>query len=246
MRNVALTLFPPLDYAAEEAINTLCTNLSFAGENVKKIMITSCHSSEGKTYLAMNLMRTMAKLGKGVVLVDADLRRSMIGNRYGLQYSVEEPLGLTHYLVGRASIDDVIYSTDIEGAYMIPVGRNVSDSLSLLNTPRLPYLLGKLAEQMDFVIVDAPPVGIIIDAAEIAKSCDGTLFAVNYNDVSRRELINAKKQIEQTGCKILGAALNNIEMDSYSNRKYYSKSYYSHYNLEPSPETKKRAKKRSE
>ena len=75
----ALTIrhFPPLSYACSEAVNTLCTNLSFAGENVKKIMLTSCHASEGKTFLSMNIMRTMAKLGKTVVLVDADLRRSM-------------------------------------------------------------------------------------------------------------------------------------------------------------------------
>ena len=232
MKNVAITLFPPLDYAAAEAINTLCTNLSFAGAAVKKIMITSCHASEGKSYLAMNIMRTMASLGKVVTLVDADLRRSQIGVEYGLQYSMPQPQGLTHYLAGMATLEDVVYATDIEGAYMVPVGREVSNSLSLLNTPRLPFLLDNLAKQMDFVIVDAPPVGVIIDAAEIAKSCDGTLFAVSYNEVARKELANAKRQIDQTGCRVLGAALNNIEMDSYTSRKYYNKSYYSHYNSE--------------
>lgn len=91
----ALTIrhFPPLSYACSEAVNTLCTNLSFAGENVKKIMLTSCHASEGKTFLSMNIMRTMAKLGKTVVLVDADLRRSMIGSKYGVQFQQEKPSG---------------------------------------------------------------------------------------------------------------------------------------------------------
>lgn len=63
--------FPELDYAGSEAFNTLSTNLSFAGETVKKIMITSCHASEGKSYLSMNLMRTLAQRGMKVALVDA-------------------------------------------------------------------------------------------------------------------------------------------------------------------------------
>ena len=62
MKQLKITKFPELDYAGSEAFNTLSTNLSFAGETVKKIMITSCHASEGKSYLAMNLMRTLASV----------------------------------------------------------------------------------------------------------------------------------------------------------------------------------------
>ena len=81
-----------------------------------------------------------------------------------------------------------------------------------------------LAKMADYVIVDAPPVGMVIDAAEIAKACDGTLIAVNYNDVSRQELLDVKQQIEQTGCPILGTVLNQVDYDNYMGRKYY-KSY---------------------
>ena len=72
MNNLTIGRFPPLSYACGEAVNTLCTNLSFSGENLRKIMITSCHAAEGKSFLAMNIMRTMAKCGKRVALVDAD------------------------------------------------------------------------------------------------------------------------------------------------------------------------------
>ena len=78
MKQLKITKFPGLDYAGSEAFNTLSTNLSFAGETVKKIMITSCHASEGKSYLSMNLMRTLAQRGMKVALVDADLRRSVV------------------------------------------------------------------------------------------------------------------------------------------------------------------------
>ena len=85
MKQLKITKFPELDYAGSEAFNTLSTNLSFAGETVKKIMITSCHASEGKSYLSMNLMRTLAQRGMKVALVDADLRRSVVNAQYGLQ-----------------------------------------------------------------------------------------------------------------------------------------------------------------
>ena len=102
-----------------------------------------------------------------------------------------------------------------------------------MTTPKLSQLLNWLSSKFDFVLVDAPPVGMLIDAAEIAKSCDGVLFVVNYNSISRRELLEAKQQIARSGCKILGAVLNNVSFDSYRSKKYYYKSYYNtHYESE--------------
>jgi len=230
MRSVTITRFSPLSYAGAEAVNMLCTNLSFSGENIKKIMFTSCHASEGKSYLSMNVMRTLAKLGKSVVLVDADLRRSMIIQRYGVQFTdEEEQVGLSHYLAGMADETSVVYETDILGAYIVPVGRKVSNSLPLLNSSRLQKLLDDLAAEFDYVIVDAPPIGLVIDAAQISKYCDGTVLVVGYNSVRRQELADAKAQIDQTGCPILGAVLNQTEYDNYLSKKYSYKSYYSHY-----------------
>ena len=230
MNSLEISRFPRLDYAGSEAVNTLCTNLAFAGENIRKIMLTSCHESEGKSHLSMNMMRTLAKLGKSVVLVDADLRRSVIESRFRLQYAnPEKRPGLAHLLVGRAEADEVIYQTDIPGAYMVPIGRIVTNPLPLLNSERLRSFLDLLAKQADYVIVDAPPIGMVIDAAQIAKSCDGSLIVVGYNAVHRQELIDAKTQLEQTGCPILGAVLNMVQYDDYMNRKYYNKSRYSNY-----------------
>lgn len=230
MNSLKFGRFPRLDYAGSEAINTLCTNLAFSGENVKKIMITSSHASEGKSHLSMNVMRTLARLGKSVVLVDADMRRSMIESRFNLQYAnPENKPGLAHLLAGRAEADEVIYQTDVAGAYMVPIGREITNPLPLLNSDRLGRLLDTLARQADYVIVDAPPVGMVIDAAQIAKFCDGTLIVVGYNTVHRQELIDVKNQMEQTGCPILGAVLNMVEYDDYMSRKYYNRSHYSSY-----------------
>ena len=230
MKTLQISKFPELSYAGTEAINTLCTNLTFSGDSIKRIMITSCHASEGKTMISMNILRTMAKLGKKVVLVDADLRRSVIGQKYGLRYPDANPAGITHLLAGMAEEADAVYSTDIQNAFIVPVVKTVSQSLSLLNSDRMKELLDSLAEYFDYVIVDAPPIGALIDAAQIARNCDGTLLVVNYNSVRKKELQDACHQLNQSGCPILGTVINQASLDSYLSRKYYYKSYYySHY-----------------
>jgi len=234
MKQLKITKFPALDYSGSEAFNTLSTNLSFAGENVKKIMITSCHASEGKSYLSMNLARTLAQRGMKVALVDADLRRSMINSNFGIRFEHDKSSdnGLSHFLAGMVDMDEVIYQTDITNMLMVPVGREVPNPLALLSSKHLTELLDMLAKMVDYVIVDVPPVGVVIDAAEIAKVCDGTLIAVHYNDVRRQELLDVKQQIEQSGCPILGTVLNQVDYDNYMGRKYYYKSYnkYGYYN----------------
>lgn len=229
MKQAQLTRLYPLDYACNEAINTLATNLTFTGPEIKSVMLTSTRSSAGKTFLSVNLIRTLAELGKRVVLLDTDMRRSIIETKYGLKCSEGKLLGLAHYLAGMCEIEDVLYETDLTGAYIVPIGRKVSNSLALLSTPRFTMLVEALSKQFDYVIVDAPPVGVLIDAAEVARSCDGTLLVVRYNETKRRELSESINQIERTGCKILGAVLNDVTFDSYTSKKYYYKSYYSRY-----------------
>ena len=221
--------FTELNYTSQEAINTLCTNLAFSGSDVHKIMMTSCHAGEGKSFISMNLMRTLAGLGYRVCLVDADLRRSQIKSRFGMKITSGTGNGTSHYLAGMCDLEDCLYATNIENAYIIPVGREVKNSLSLLNSGHLPVMLDALSKRFDYVLIDAPPVGVIIDAAQIARHCDGTLIVVQYNTVSRRELMSVKNQVENTGCQILGAVLNDVAFDTLSSKKYYNKSYYSHY-----------------
>ena len=229
MAKVEFTHFKELDYAAQESINTLCTNLTFLGSEKRRIMITSCQQHEGKSMLSMNVMRTLAKLGHTVVLVDCDLRRSQLVAKYGIKCSSDHMNGMTHYLAGLATMNDVVYETNVEGAYFVPSGHLVSNSLALLSTPRFSAMLEELAGNVEYVIIDAPPVGMIIDAAEIAKNCDGTIIAVKYNSVDRKELLETKQQIEATGCEVLGAVLNQVSFNTVSSKKYYYKSYYYKY-----------------
>ena len=224
LRTLEIGRFDALDYPTNEAINTLCTNLFFAGADIKKIMITSCRPQEGKSFISMNLMRSLAGLGKKVVLVDADIRASALVGMYGIRVSKRD-MGLSHYLSGMCVPEDILVYTNMENAYLILSGKNVVNSLPLFNTPKFELLLNLLAELFDVVLVDAPPVGTIIDAAQIARSCDGTLFVIQSNLIGRQELSEAIRQIEKSACPILGTVLNKFNMSQYGTKKYY----YSHY-----------------
>lgn len=218
-----------LEYAATEAINTLATNLFFVGGNVKCVLVTSCHPQEGKSFVAVNLMRTMASLGFRVVLLDADIRASALQSACGIEIKTLDGYrykGLTGYLFGQCEVEDILAETNIPGAHMILAGRTVMNSLPLLNTERLCALMNQLAANYDLVLIDAPPVGAIIDAAMIASLCDGTLFVVQAGTDTVTELKEATEQIEKSGSPVIGYVINKFEARKHGDRNYYHKSEY--------------------
>ncbi len=229
-----ITRFSKPDAIGLEAFNTLCTNLSYSGIGIKKIMITSRYAMEGKSYVSMNLMRTLAKLGRKVVLVDADLRASGIQEGYRLRFNSPVRAGLSEFLCGHCSMKEVLYQTDIQNAWMIPAGYGTPNPLQLLDTEQMKELLDWLCDQFDVVLVDTPPAGGLVDAIALAKFCDGVLLVVSYCKGKRREITEVVRQISKTGCKVLGAVLNNVEFKRLSNRKYYYNSQmYTNYYEKP-------------
>ena len=228
MRKATIKRFTAPDYSGTEAINTICTNLSFSSRNCKRIAFTSYMPGAGKTYISINVLYNLAKRGKHVLLVDADLRRSNIVSRLRMETD-GEMLGLAHYLAGHCNLDDCIYETNLYGACIMPAGRDITSPMTLIDTPYFGEMLDHLATQFDLILVDTPPVGVVIDAAEIGRRCDGCVLIVNYNTTRRRELVEAKNQMEQSGCPILGCVINKVTFDTLSAKKYYNKGYYNHY-----------------
>ena len=228
MRKATIKRFTAPDYSGTEAINTICTNLSFSGRNCKRIAFTSYMPGAGKTYISVNVLYNLAKRGKRVLLVDADLRRSNIVSRLRMETD-GEMLGLAHYLAGHCNLDDCIYETNLYGACIMPAGRDITSPMTLIDTPYFGEMLDHLATQFDLILVDTPPVGLVIDAAEIGRRCDGCVLVVNYNTTRRRELLEVKNQMEQSGCPILGCVINKVTFDTLSAKKYYNKGYYDHY-----------------
>ena len=223
--------FNELNFISHEAMNTLCTNLSYCGSEMRRLMVTSRYAGEGKSYVSMNLMRTLARLGRRVVLIDADLRASGIQSDYRLRYSTERHYGLSEYLSGLCSINDALYQTDISGGYIIPAGHEAPNPLQLLDTERMKQLIDWLSTQFDLVLVDTPPVGVLVDAVALGKFCDGAVLVVGYRKGKQQEIGDAVRNIQRTGCKLLGAVLNDVKFRSLSNKHYYysSERYSGHY-----------------
>ena len=247
MVRMEIRRFEQPEYHVKEAINTLCTNLFFAGGDIKKIMITSSRPQEGKSFITMSLMRALAELGMKVALVDADIRASRLQSVYGIRIHMpddEKYMGLTGYLAGVCGIDKVLAQTDIPGAYMILAGRTVSNSLPLLNTPRLKSLLDTLAEKFDVVLVDAAPVGTIIDAARVVSSCDGTLFVIHSDETRASELQESVRQIERMGSPICGYVLNQFDERKYGSKGRYGKSYYRNYYIDSGSDSQSAKRKK--
>ena len=226
-----ITRFPVLDYACNEAINTLCTNLFYCGDNIRTVLFTSRYEQEGKSSITMNVMRTLASCGKRVVLVDTDLRCSSLARRYRFAYANQQVNGLAQYLAGMCPLDDVLYATNLPNAFLIPAGREVLSSLQLLSSPRYGEMMEILRQHFDVILVDSPPAGVIVDAVEIAKYCDGAIIVVAHNVGRKQDIAEIASNINKTGCKVLGAVMNGVNLNSFRNRKYYYRSerYSSYY-----------------
>jgi capsular exopolysaccharide synthesis family protein len=149
-----------------------------------------------------------------------------------VHYNDDEKLGLAHYLTKRCDINDVIYATNLLRAYYIPAGFVANNSLALLNAARFRELLEQISHLVEYIIIDAPPIGMIVDAMEIAKSCDGAVFVVGYNQVHRKDLLMARHEIEKTGCEVLGTVINNVPLKHYRTSIYQKRKSYRGYDLE--------------
>ncbi len=229
MKKAEIYNLKEMDYTGTEALNAICSNLSFAGKDLKKIVFTSCSDADGKSFLTMQIAVNMAQRGKRVVLIDAELRRSEPAWDSCIRLS-GNALGIAHYLAGQCAMEDVMYETNIPNACLIPAGCSTQNPIPLLNSPDFLKLLDYCGENIDLVLIDAAPIGLVIDAAEIARYCDGAVLIAGYRKTRARELTQAKQQIEQANSKVIGCIINGVTLDSLSAKKNLSGSFYSRKN----------------
>ena len=214
------------DYRLTEGLNQLKTNLAFCGKDIKVITITSSVQNEGKSSVAFDLSKTMAEGGKKILMVDADLRKSVLAAKYHIQ-GIDK--GLSHYLTGQAEIEDIIYETETEGFYLSVAGPLSPDPTSLLDSDQFQKFIDKVREDYDYVIIDAPPLGVVIDAVIIGKYCDGAVLVIEQGVIKRKVVQDVIKQLKRGKVRILGAVLNKVDerIGAYGAYDYkYSYSYY--------------------
>ena len=226
MEKVRLGNFESLKYDTRESFNSIRTNISFCGPDLKAILITSCTQDEGKTTTTMELARSYAEDGKKVLVVDCDLRRSVMVGRYHAVNETKNIMGLSHYLTAQKEIEDVIYESDVENLHILFAGKIVPNPTVLLGNEYFKTLIDRTREIYDVILLDTPPLGSVIDAAVVAPVCDGAILLVESNKNNYKLLQYVKQQLEVTGVKILGVILNKIQRDTTSyNKNYYIKEY---------------------
>ena len=219
-QNVVLTEIRKKDYFDEEAIKTLRTNIQFTGKNVKTIMFTSCFPNEGKSDVTFQLCQEIGNMGKRVLLIDADIRKSAYVSRYRIKQKVN---GLSQYLSGQLAKEFLIYQTNFLNVDIIFAGPMAPNPSELLEEEAFRELLAEVRGYYDYIIIDTPPVGSVIDAAIIAKESDGAVLVIESERVSYKVAQKSMEQLEKTGCKILGAVLNKVNIEK---NKYYGKYDY--------------------
>ena len=173
--------------------------------------------------VSFNLAISMAETGKKVLFIDADLRKSVLIGRYKINKAIK---GLTQYLSGVEQLDDVRYSTNVKNMDLILSGPVPPNPAELLNNEKFTELLETARKEYDYVIIDTPPIGQVIDPAIVAQQTDGVIFLISQANISYKY---AQKQIEQmrkSGCRILGAVLNKVDPEEKGG--YYG-GYYGKY-----------------
>lgn len=233
------------DYNYSESIKTLRTNLQFCGSNIRTIMFTSALPDEGKSDISFAAAESLAQIGKKVLLIDADIRKSILITRYQL---TEEVSGLSQYLSGQKPLEEVLYPSSIENLSVIFAGPYSPNPAELLEEGLFTKLLEHAKAFYDYVIIDTPPMANLIDGAIVARHCDGVVMVIESGAISYRLEQRVKEQLEKSGCRILGVVLNKVNMNEgayYKNHysrygKYGKYKEYGHYGKDSSQNHKKR------
>ena len=199
--------FPLEDnYFINEAFNTLSINLRFSGPDRKVITMTSCFENEGKSFTVLQLARHLCLDGKRVIVVDADMRKSMIVAKYTELSGIK---GLSELLSEMVTLDEALYHVDnIPGMDIIFSGDYPPNPCVLLGNHRFQDLIAQFREQYDYVLIDNAPLVPVVDAILCAKISDGVVLVVNRGKVRQKVLRTVCGQIEQSGTELIGVILN--------------------------------------
>ncbi len=225
----------PLDFDARkrsstvflaEAMRELRSNLRFMDVDnpPRVIVVTSPIPGDGKSTVSTNLAISLAESGQKVSLLDGDLRRPVIGDIFHLP----EGAGLTDVLAGEATVEDVAHRPHPSGNLLVlPAGRTPPNPSEVLGSHRMHELLIDLARE-GMVIIDAPPVIPVTDAAVLAHSADGAVIVVSAGRTTYDMLAKALGNMAKTNARVLGIVLNKVPRRG-ADSSYYGYQYHGEY-----------------
>lgn len=208
-----------------ESFRTLRTNVQFLDldDSARSFTITSALPSEGKSTTAANLAIAMAENGARVAVIDADLRRPRLDEVLG----VEGAVGLTDVLIGQAELEDVLQPWGTGGLHVLPAGRVPPNPSELLGSQRMQSLIRILDDHFDYVIIDAPPLLPVTDAAILSRITGGAIVISSSGRATKNQLRLALDALASVGSRTLGVVMTMVPvkgMNAYGYGTYYA--YY--------------------
>lgn len=202
MNKISIRNNEQLDNNVVEAFDMLRTNIEFAGDKAKVIVITSACTKEGKSFIAFELANNMAENGKRVLLVMADFRKGVKGKTNDVE-------GMSEVLRGVKGLNDTVYKTDVKNMYMMFSGENVDEIQTVLDSAIFSKMIEVLKKKFDYVLFDTAPVLDSNITSLICSKSDGAIICIEQEKTRYDVVFQAKEQIELTGCNVLGVVLNN-------------------------------------
>jgi capsular exopolysaccharide synthesis family protein len=201
-------LFPKFSIA--EDYRTVRTSILFshADSSPKTVCFTSTMPQEGKTATVSNLAISFAQLEGKVLLVDADLRKP----RLHKVFRTRNMVGLSGYLTGNVSLDEILLKTSIENIWIIPSGPHPPNPAELLNSKRMKDMLAKVKDRFDTILIDTPPVLAVIDPVIVSSLADCTVLVIQAGKTTRRALAKAVDEVRKAKAEIVGVVFNEVKM----------------------------------
>jgi len=209
-----------------EAYRMLRTNIEFAKGNnntIKSLCVLSAGPGEGKSFTIANLAYTFAQHGSRVLVVDSDLRRPGVHKYLG----VTNDTGLAEYLSGAKTVEQIIQPTRVPNVSIITSGGGgmAKSALPLLTSQRMEQLIHEVGAQFDFVLYDTPPVLGVSDAAVVAREVGTSILLIQHRRYPRAMSSRARQVIENSGGKLLGVVVNNVNVGQDETYYYYHDSF---------------------
>lgn len=220
LENVATMFIREPNSHHAEAIRTARTGiqLSDVDQRHRLIMVTSSVPSEGKTSTAINLALALAQT-KRTLLIDADMRRPQVGVRLGLTAGAK---GLSNLVTGSATLKDCVHQVEGSALLVMPSGDVPPNPLDLLVSQRFKDVLRHLQPQLDFIIIDTPPVELVSDAVAIAPMATSTIYVVRATETPVPVIRKGMNRLQRSGANIMGVIVNGLDFDEA--QRYYGES----------------------
>jgi capsular exopolysaccharide synthesis family protein len=213
-----------------ESINSLRISLRLSDPDarIQALQITSSVPEEGKSSLVLSLAVLMAKEGKKVLVVDADLRRSSVMKTLGIP---EDGPGLTDYVLAETDAPDefIVHHEAADFDVMSTGNAQYANATDIFTSQRMKNIVALLKQRYDYLLFDTPPVMAVADARVIGQIADKTLFIVRWDKTPRKVARAAIDLLQKGGTDIAGVVLEQVDLKRYGRIGYGDSGYYYHY-----------------